>query len=234
MPEARPRKGVQAGKKPRSGGREKRMPADGSPSAADALVTDHLDLVEIATRSVGDPRSASLDRDDLIGEGQVALVKAARRYDSRKGSFRAYAFRRIRGAMLDALRRDHFLSRHARERGAKVALVSMDRPFGAGSLPLSASLADERSSVEELVLHRETLSAALAELEAAGRAPAVLTPSELEVLRGAAAGETAVETAARLRKSIDTVKSQRRAALRRLGARSIAHAVFIARDEIAA
>jgi DNA-binding CsgD family transcriptional regulator len=52
------------------------------------------------------------------------------------------------------------------------------------------------------------------------------------VLRGAAIGEAAWETADRLRRSVATVKTQGRKALRRLGAKSIAQAVFIARDEI--
>ncbi len=197
---------------------------------------EHLDLVDIATRSVGSPRHcAALDRDDLIGEGQVALVKAARRYDPHRGGFRGYAFTRIRGAMLDALRRDHLLPRYARERGARVRVESIDRPLGDGELTLSDTIEDARASVHEIVAHREVLAALVADgAQLAEPSPARLTPSELDVLRGAAGGETAHETARRLRKSIETVKSQRRTALKRLGARSIAQAVFLARNEIAA
>jgi RNA polymerase sigma factor (sigma-70 family) len=198
-------------------------------------VIDHLDLVDIASRSVGDPReSAALDRDDLVGEGRVALITAARRYDPCKGSFRTYAFARIRGAMLDALRRDHLLPRYARERGARLVLVSMDKPVGDGTLTLSDTLVDAKASVDEIVANREELATLIANLRESDPPGPKLTPSELDVLRGAAVGETAVETAKRLSKSIETVKSQRRAAIRRLGARSIAQAVFIARDEIAA
>jgi RNA polymerase sigma factor (sigma-70 family) len=204
-------------------------------AAAERLVIDHLDLVDIATRHVGSLcNSPAIDQDDLIGEGRVALIKAARRYEPHKGSFRSYAFGRIRGAMIDALRRDHLLSRYARDRGARVAVVSIDRPIGQGNLTLSDTLVDVRASVEEIVAHREQLASALADPPARSPARMRLTPSELEVLRGAAAGETAIETASRLQKSIDTVKSQRQAALRRLGARSVAHAVFMAHDEIAA
>lgn len=204
-------------------------------ATAERLVIDHLDLVDKATRHVeGMCNSSAMDHDDLVGEGRVALITAARRYDPLKGSFRSYAFGRIRGAMIDALRRDHLLSRYARDRGGRVAVVSIDRPIGPGELTLSDTLVDVRASVEEIVAHREQLASALADPPARTRPRKALTPSELEVLRGAAAGETAVETACRLQKSIDTVKSQRQAALRRLGARSVAHAVFMAHDEIAA
>jgi RNA polymerase sigma factor (sigma-70 family) len=216
--------------------RRNRSDAAGSADAmAERLVIDHLDLVEIATRYVGNPsNSPTIDREDLIGEGQVALIKAARRYDPLKGGFRSYAFGRIRGAMIDALRRDHLLPRYARERGARLAVVSIDKPIGHGDLTLSDTLVDVRASVEEIVAHREQLARALADPPVRTSARTALTPSELEVLRGAAAGETASETASRLLKSIDTIKSQRQTALRRLGARSVAHAVFMAHEEIAA
>jgi len=203
-------------------------------SEAETLVMDHLDLVEIATNYVGDPRnSATIDRDDLIGEGQIALMQAARRYDPQKGSFRSFAFTRIKGAMIDAMRRDFLLPRSARERGESLTVVSIDNPIGDGELTLSDTIRDARSDVEEIVSNREQLASAIEERAHETVRPE-LTAMELEVLRGAAVGETAGETANRLGKSHETVRSQRRTALKRLGARSIAHAVFIARDDIAA
>ncbi len=203
------------------------------PSPTD-LVIENQDLVEIATSHLDRlVRSPAIDRDDLRGEGQLALIHAARRYDPARGSFRSYAFRRVKGAMLDAIRRDHFLPRYARDRGHRVVVVSIERPINDKGVTISDTLVDVRPSVEEVVEQREQLAAAIAGHGPARRASR-LTPSELEVLRGAALGETAEETADRLRKSIDTIKTHRRRALRRLGARSIAQAVFIAHDEIAA
>jgi RNA polymerase sigma factor (sigma-70 family) len=202
-------------------------------SRRDALVIANQDLVEKVSRDLGRfARSASLDRDDLIGEGQIALISAADRYDPDRGSFRGYALRRIKGAMLDAIRRDNFLSRHARGLGHRVVVVSFDKPVGDG-ITLSDTLCDSRASVEEIVEHRDLIARLLSADEPL-RYRTELTPPELEALRGAALGETAEQTAARLSKSIDTIRSQRKTALKRLGAKSIAHAVFIAHDEIAA
>src|SRR5207244_2283227 len=198
-------------------------------------VMGNLDLLDMATRDVHRlARAANFDRDDLIGEGQIALVKAARRYDPKRGGFRSYALKRIKGAMIDAVRRDHFLSRYARERGHRVSVVSIERPIGVEGLRLSETLVDLRPSVEELVEQRQQLAEALAAHGPQQNRPSALTPSELEVLRGAASGETAAETADRLSKSPDTVKAQRQTALRRLGAKSIAQAVYMAYDQIAA
>jgi len=53
-------------------------------------------------------------------------------------------------------------------------------------------------------------------------------PRTLEYLRGAAAGETQAETAARLVVTEEAVKDARRRIIARLGARNMAHAVAIA------
>src|SRR5262245_50275313 len=60
-----------------------------------------------------------------------------------------------------------------------------------------------------------------------------LTPAELDVLQGAAEGETVEETAKRTGRAVETIRSQRKSAMRRLNARSITHAVFLAYNEIA-
>jgi RNA polymerase sigma factor (sigma-70 family) len=221
---------------------ERRPLAPGAAAATsedDALdVVDHLDLVEIATRSVPVPAASSLDRDDLIGEGQVALVQAAQRYDPSRGRFRNYAFIRIKGAMIDALRRDFLVSRHGRKRGHRVTVVSMDKPIGESELTLADTIADKSPPVDEIVAQRERLADALARRDAGQPVqpkpppPPQLTNRELEVLRGAANGETTKETAARLGKSFETIKDHRKSAIRRLGARSIAQAIFIAYEEI--
>jgi DNA-binding NarL/FixJ family response regulator len=62
------------------------------------------------------------------------------------------------------------------------------------------------------------------------RAPSLLSPNELLVLCAAANGLTAAETAAKLGKGTQTVKTQRGQALLKLGARNTAQAVCIATE----
>jgi DNA-binding CsgD family transcriptional regulator len=52
-----------------------------------------------------------------------------------------------------------------------------------------------------------------------------LTPRETEILAGAADGETAAQTGARLYLSSETVKSYRKRVIAKLGARNGTHAV---------
>lgn len=81
----------------------------------DDRIIAHLRFARaVASRSI-DPRCRGADREDLIAWGVVGLVQAARRYRGDRGaSFGAYAARRVRGQILDALRERDPLTRSAR------------------------------------------------------------------------------------------------------------------------
>jgi RNA polymerase sigma factor FliA len=82
----------------------------------------------VAARSL-DPRCRGADREDLIAWGVVGLVQAAQRYRGDLGaSFGAYAARRVRGQVLDALRDRDPLTRSARRAYREARLISEDLP----------------------------------------------------------------------------------------------------------
>lgn len=86
------------------------------------------------------PTSPWTVREDLISAGLVGLVEAARRFHPGKGSFKAYAARRIRGAIKDQQRVDDILPRSqrrlVREGLAESPTVSsIDRLSEVGFLP---------------------------------------------------------------------------------------------------
>ena len=83
----------------------------------DQLILDHLPLLKhIAGRMTFDP-SGAVDREDIQGFGMLGLVEAAESWDPTRGlKFSTYAYPRIRGAILDELRRQDFLPRGRRER----------------------------------------------------------------------------------------------------------------------
>jgi RNA polymerase sigma factor (sigma-70 family) len=77
----------------------------------DALVADHIDLVPPIARSVLNNLPPSFELDDLIATGNLALVDAAERFrPSEHGCapFSSYARHRIRGAILDSIKRRHY------------------------------------------------------------------------------------------------------------------------------
>lgn len=56
-----------------------------------------------------------LEKGDLIGEGSIGLIRAVEMYDENRGEkFKTYAEYKVRGAILDSLRRDDFVSKPVR------------------------------------------------------------------------------------------------------------------------
>jgi RNA polymerase sigma factor FliA len=83
----------------------------------DALILQHVDLVRRIAYHMMRRMPHSIDVEDLIQTGMVGLLEAAQRYECRAGStFSAYATRRIRGAILDSLRRSDWGPRSLRRR----------------------------------------------------------------------------------------------------------------------
>ena len=66
-----------------------------------------LPFVESLARRMASTMPHSIDLGDLVQDGVLGLMDAAHRYDEARGiKFETFAERRVRGAMIDALRRD--------------------------------------------------------------------------------------------------------------------------------
>jgi len=64
-------------------------------------------FVEALARRVASSMPHSIDLGDLTQDGMIGLIDAAHRFDEARGiKFETFAERRVRGAMIDALRRD--------------------------------------------------------------------------------------------------------------------------------
>jgi RNA polymerase sigma factor for flagellar operon FliA len=114
--------------------------------AGDDRIMAHLSFARaVAARSL-DPRCRGHDREDLIAWGVVGLVQAARRYRGDRGaSFSAYAARRVRGQVLDALRERDPLTRSARReyRSAQRDAEDLPPPYLEVSLDRVGDLPDQ-------------------------------------------------------------------------------------------
>ena len=66
-----------------------------------------LPFVQAMARRMASTMPHSIDISDLVQDGMIGLMDAAHRFDSSRGiKFETFAERRVRGAMIDALRRD--------------------------------------------------------------------------------------------------------------------------------
>jgi RNA polymerase sigma factor for flagellar operon FliA len=87
-------------------------------------ILGHLPLVRHIVQKITLQVSKRLDVDDLISAGTLGLVKAARTFDpGRDVEFKTYAYIRIRGAVIDELRRRSFVPStvHAKVRRVQAA-----------------------------------------------------------------------------------------------------------------
>jgi RNA polymerase sigma factor FliA len=95
----------------------------GSPIEGD-LVQQHLPLVKTVVARVAMTLPAHVDGEDLYSAGLTGLLNAVRHYNPRAGtSFETYARVRIRGAVLDELRRMDWVPRSVHTKARKVQAV---------------------------------------------------------------------------------------------------------------
>ena len=76
---------------------------------------------------------ASVELNDLIQVGVIGLIDAARQFDPSQGvQFETFASQRVRGAMLDELRREDWLPRQARRQSRQIenAIATLEQQLG--------------------------------------------------------------------------------------------------------
>lgn len=82
-----------------------------------ALVAQHVGLVHHVARQLAARLSTEADLAELVSAGSLGLMQAAEAFDASRGlSFSTFAVPRIRGAMLDELRRLDHMPRNVRRR----------------------------------------------------------------------------------------------------------------------
>src|SRR5690349_24867582 len=70
-------------------------------------IVQSLPFVEALARRMAASMPHSIDIGDLVQDGVIGLIDAANRFDEARGiKFETFAERRVRGAMIDALRKD--------------------------------------------------------------------------------------------------------------------------------
>src|SRR5687767_4878168 len=118
--------------------------------ARDRLILEHIPLLRHIVGRMSVP--GGLDRDDLYGFGMLGLIAAADSWEAARGlKFSTYAFPKIRGAILDELRRMDFLPRGRRERLRELDRVVIDLEQENGVPPTPEEIATRLStSVEEV------------------------------------------------------------------------------------
>lgn len=110
--------------------------------AREALVMEYAPIVKYVAGRVGAGLPSHVERDDLVSYGLLGLVDAIDRFDRTTGAkFAGFAIPRIRGAILDELRRIDWAPRSVRRNARRVARASSALESELGRSPTDEELA---------------------------------------------------------------------------------------------
>ena len=134
--------------------------------APEALVRAHMPLVRRIAWHVHARVATAIDVEDLAQIGMVALVESANSFEDRGHAFATYATLRIRGAMIDHLRRHATICRAAIQRRRELAQVRtrLESRLGRGASEaemaeeMDLAAADYRALVDDSqAVHQESI-----------------------------------------------------------------------------
>lgn len=85
------------------------------------LVLSYLYIVRSAAVQLRGAAANSGQEEDLLNQGVLALMECMERFDASKGAkFETYAYIRVRGAMIDYIRKQDFIPHRTRNMGKKI------------------------------------------------------------------------------------------------------------------
>src|SRR5258708_7564544 len=164
------------------------MRAQTAPAAQNRRIVAGLPFVEALARRMAASMPNSIDIGDLMQDGVLGLIDAAHRFDEARGiKFETFAERRVRGAMIDALRRDAWprgVRRQRRELDA--ARESLRRELGhePSMADLAARVGSDEKRLSPTIVRINTIEAtsplATGEHFDESSLPTALVPSEPE------------------------------------------------------
>ncbi len=123
---------------------------NGNPRAREILATNYLYLVKYIYGRIAINLPPHIDREDLEHQGVLGLLAALDNFDPDKGvKFETYASIRIRGAIIDYLRKQDLLSRPLRKRAGEIERAAEEFAKRVGRAPKIEDLAKVMNTTQE-------------------------------------------------------------------------------------
>ncbi len=111
-------------------------------STRDRILSSHLGLVHHVAKRLKRRLTSQVEYRDLLGSGTIGLMQAIESYDPRRGiAFSTFAVPRIRGAILDELRRRDHVPRSTREKQSALRDAAEELRQNLGGEPSPCELA---------------------------------------------------------------------------------------------
>lgn len=130
------------------------------PSLKERLVLEHLGLVKYLAGRLAVNAPPTMSQEDLEGYGVIGLLDAIEKFDSRLGTeFKNYAYTRIRGSMLDEIRKQNWVPRSKWQKftemnAIKEHLLQSGQPAGENDLAERMGL--DKTRVRQLAAEYST------------------------------------------------------------------------------
>lgn len=126
--------------------------------AANKLIEHYMYLVDFHVERVASHIPASFDKRDLRSLGLMGLFDALNKFErSRKLKFSTYATIRIRGSIMDGLRKEDWLPRTLRDQTKQIEKATLELEQKLQRAPSSAEIAEElqinEADVEAAISH---------------------------------------------------------------------------------
>lgn len=122
-------------------------------SNREKLILEYAELVKIVAGRLSIYLGYNVEYDDLVGYGIFGLIDAIDKFDYNKGvKFETYATLRIRGAILDQIRKMDWIPRTLRQKQKKIDLAYQKIEARLGRMATDEEIAEELEiSVKELI-----------------------------------------------------------------------------------
>lgn len=138
------------------------------PVAANELIENYMYLVSFHVERIASHLPKSVNKDDLKSFGLMGLYDALKKFEpSRDLKFDTYASFRIRGAIIDGLRKEDWLPRSIREKTKKIEQASQQLEQIHQRTPTSGEIAKELNmTAQEVETHtKDSLFANILSIE---------------------------------------------------------------------
>src|SRR3954454_14971462 len=116
--------------------------ASGDDTARDVILSENLNLVHHVARQLSRSLAVEADFDELVSAGTIGLMTAVKAFDPRRGlAFSTFAVPRIRGSILDELRRQDHVPRSVRRKARDISRAREHLMRELGRMPEDPELA---------------------------------------------------------------------------------------------
>ena len=120
----------------------------------DKIILEYAPLVKIVAGKLSMYLGYNVEYDDLVGYGIFGLIDAIDKFDVDKGNkFETYASLRIRGAILDQIRKMDWIPRSLRQKQRKIDTAVGELEKDLGRIPTDAEVARKLEISEEEYLN---------------------------------------------------------------------------------